>query len=102
MEGKIVKKSVPNEPLVREKGDEKEIFVENQPNEEKNDETQLRGARGRIKRNTPFRMDSSDGSSKTEKTETKPDGSIVRTIVEINGNQKKNNSYYNKRWINTN
>ena len=89
MEGKIVKKSVPNEPLVREKGDEKEIFVENQPNEEKNDETQLRGARGRIKRNTPFRMDSSDGSSKTEKTETKPDGSIVRTIVEIKGNQKK-------------
>ena len=89
MEGKIIKKSVPNEPLVREKGDEKEIFVENQPNEDKNDETQLRGARGRIKRNKPFRMDSSDGSSKTEKTETKPDGSIVRTIVEINGNQKK-------------
>ena len=89
MEGKIIKKSVPNEPLVREKGDEKEIVVENErPNDDKNDQP-LRGARNRIKRNKPFRMDSSDGSSKTERTETKPDGSIVRTIVEINGNQKK-------------
>ena len=47
-------------------------------------------------------MNASDGSSKTEKTETKPDGSIVRTIVEIKGNQKKNNSYYYKRWFNSN
>ena len=34
-------------------------------------------------------MNASDGSSKSERTETKPDGTIVRTIVEINGNQKK-------------
>ena len=88
--GKIIKKSVPNEPLVREKGDEREIIVENQvQDDDTKDQAQLRGARHRIKRNKPFRMDSSDGSSKTERTETKPDGSIVRTIVEINGNQKK-------------
>ena len=56
----------------------------------KNEEPQqLRGARSRIKRDQPFTMNSPDGSSKTERTETKPDGSIVRTIVEINGNQKK-------------
>ena len=34
-------------------------------------------------------MNAFDGSSKSEKTETKPDGTIVRTIIEINGNQKK-------------
>ena len=93
MQGKIIKKSVPNEPLIREKDDEKdsnEIVVENvQGPEEGKDEPQLRGARSRIKRNQPFRMDSSDGSSKSERTETKPDGTIVRTIVEVNGNQKK-------------
>jgi uncharacterized protein YkwD len=93
MQGKIIKKSVPNEPLIREKDDEKDsnkIVVENvQGPEEGKDEPQLRGARSRIKRNQPFRMDSSDGSSKSERTETKPDGTIVRTIVEVNGNQKK-------------
>ena len=94
---KVIKKSVPNFPIVREKGDDKsvgnEIVVENNQdnNQGGNNEgsTKLRGAKKRIKRNQPFQMNASDGSSKTEKTETKPDGSIVRTIVEINGNQKK-------------
>ena len=91
--GKIIKKSVPNEPIVRDKDDPietNEIVVGNMGGEQKgNDEQMLRGARGRIKRNKPFTMNSSDGSSKSEKTERKPDGTIVRTIVEVNGNQKK-------------
>ena len=96
---KVIKKSVPNFPIVREKKvDDKsnpnEIVIDNNQdnNQRGNNEepTKLRGAKkNRIKRNQPFQMNSSDGSSKTEKTETKPDGSIVRTIVEINGNQKK-------------
>lgn len=95
---KVIKKSVPNFPIVREKKDvdkpnTNEIVIDsNQDNQGGNNEepTKLRGAKKkRIKRNQPFQMNSSDGSSKTEKTETKPDGSIVRTIVEINGNQKK-------------
>ena len=94
MIGKVIKKSVPNAPLVREKDDEEpivtnEIIVDSNQEEQKGDETKLRGARNRIKRKQPFTMNASDGSSKSERTETKPDGSIVRTIVEINGNQKK-------------
>ena len=94
MIGKVIKKSVPNVPLVREKDDEEpivtnEIIVDSNQEEQKGDETKLRGARNRIKRKQPFTMNASDGSSKSERTETKPDGSIVRTIVEINGNQKK-------------
>ena len=94
MIGKVIKKSVPNAPLIREKDDEEpivtnEIIVDSNQEEQKGDETKLRGARNRIKRKQPFTMNASDGSSKSERTETKPDGSIVRTIVEINGNQKK-------------
>ena len=91
---KVIKKSVPNFPIAREKDDEEKpgenvIEVGGEAGGNKEGPAKLRGARKRIKRNQPFRMESSDGSSKTEKTETKPDGSIVRTIVEINGNQKK-------------
>ena len=93
MYGKVIKKTVPNEPLVREKDDEdapnNEIIVDSSQEPAKDDPVKLRGARNRIKRNQPFQMNASDGSSKTERTETKPDGSIVRTIVEIKGNQKK-------------
>ena len=96
MSSKVIKKTVPNEPLVREKDDPKEtpsneIVVDGGQgqNQGKDDEIKLRGARNRIKRNKPFTMNASDGSSKSEKTETKPDGTIVRTIVEIKGNQKK-------------
>jgi uncharacterized protein YkwD len=96
MQGKVIKKTVPNVPLVRTKEDDepetvKEIIV-NENKEQKDSKgspEKLRGARNRIKRKNPFTMNASDGSSKTEKTETKPDGTIVRTIVEINGNQKK-------------
>ncbi len=91
---KIIKKTVPNEPLVREPDDEKpmtnEIVVDsNQQDTQKEQPQKLRGARNRIKRNQPFTMNASDGTSKSEKTERKADGSIVRTIVEIKGNQKK-------------
>ena len=95
MKGKVIKKTVPNVPLVRTKEDEEpeytnEIVVDESKQKSKEEpEPQLRGARNRIKRKIPFTMNASDGSSKSEKTETKPDGSIVRTIVEINGNQKK-------------
>ena len=96
MSTKVIKKTVPNEPLVREKDDPKEnppneIIVDGGQGKEegKNEPIKLRGARNRIKRNKPFTMNASDGSSKTEKTETKPDGTIVRKIVEIKGNQKK-------------
>ena len=94
MIGKVIKKTVPNKPLVREKDDKEEIvsneIMVNSNQEAKNEEpTKLRGVRNRIKRKDPFTMNASDGSSKTEKTERKSDGSIVRTIVEINGNQKK-------------
>ena len=106
MNGKVIKKTVPNEPLVREKDDEdapnNEIIVDSNQEPGVDEPVKLRGTRNRIKRNQPFQMNASDGSSKTEKTETKPDGSIVRTIVEIKGNQKKNNSYYYKRWFNSN
>ena len=91
---KIIKKTVPNEPLVREPDEEKpmtnEIVVDsNQQDTQKEQPQKLRGARNRIKRNQPFTMNASDGTSKSEKTERKEDGSIVRTIVEIKGNQKK-------------
>jgi len=95
---KVIKKSVPNFPIVREKEDDdkpvsNEIVVDNSQGNNQGgnngEPTKLRGAKKRIKRNQPFQMNASDGSSKTEKTETKPDGSIVRTIVEIIGNQKK-------------
>ena len=94
MYGKVIKKTVPNEPLVREKDDEEqpnEIIVDGgtQQGNQKEEPTKLRGTRNRIKRNQPFTMNAADGTSKSEKTETKPDGSIVRTIVEIKGNQKK-------------
>ena len=93
--GKIIKKTVPNEPIVRKKPSgpiTEEIVVnsgEEQIKQSDKDETKLRGARNRIKRNQPFTMNAFDGTSKSEKTETKPDGTIVRTIIEINGNQKK-------------
>ena len=93
--GKIIKKTVPNEPIVRKKPKApitEEIVVnsgEEQIKQSDKDETKLRGARNRIKRNQPFTMNAFDGTSKSEKTETKPDGTIVRTIIEINGNQKK-------------
>ena len=96
MEGeKIIKKTVPNEPIVRKKSNKpitEEIIInsgEEQIKQSNKDETKLRGARNRIKRNQPFTMNAFDGTSKSEKTETKPDGTIVRTIIEINGNQKK-------------
>ena len=93
MYGKVIKKTVPNEPLVREKDDEdaqnNEIIVDSNQEPGVDEPVKLKGTRNRIKRNQPFQMNASDGSSKTEKTETKPDGSIVRTIVEIKGNQKK-------------
>ena len=92
MYGKVIIKTVPNEPLVREKEDEdapNEIVVDSNQEPEQDEPVKLKGTRNRIKRNQPFQMNASDGSSKTERTETKPDGSIVRTIVEIKGNQKK-------------
>ena len=94
MQGKIIKKTVPNEPIVRKKKQpgSDEIIIESgeEPkNDLSDDQPKLRGARNRIKRNQPFTMNASDGSSKSEKTVTKPDGTIIRTIVEINGNQKK-------------
>ena len=95
MQGKVIKKTVPNEPIVRKKPEKpitEEIIInsgEEQIKDSEKDEPKLRGTRKRIKRNQPFVMNASDGSSKSEKTETKPDGTIVRTIVEINGNQKK-------------
>ena len=95
MQGKVIKKTVPNEPIVRKKPKKpitEEIIInsgEEQIKDSEKDEPKLRGTRKRIKRNQPFVMNASDGSSKSEKTETKPDGTIVRTIVEINGNQKK-------------
>ena len=83
MEGKIIKKTVPNVPLVREKpkeeilegeiGDELEEIKEDRPE-------QLRAGRRNLKKKN---------FSKTEKTEQKKDGSIVTTIIEINGNTKK-------------
>ena len=95
MQGKIIKKTVPNEPIVRKKPEKPitdEIIInsgEEQIKDSNEEEPKLRGTRKRIKRNQPFTMNAYDGSSKSEKTETKPDGSIVRTIIEINGNQKK-------------
>ena len=96
MQGKVIRKSVPNVPIQRLKNDDaplnEEIIINSGENQIKNpskEESKLRGARNRIKRNDPFTMNVYDGSSKSEKTETKPDGSIVRTIIEINGNQKK-------------
>ena len=95
MQGKVIKKTVPNEPIVRKKPEKpitEEIIInsgEEQIKDSEKDEPKLRGTRKRIKRDQPFVMNASDGSSKSEKTETKPDGTIVRTIVEINGNQKK-------------
>ncbi len=94
----IIKKTVPNVPLVREKPDEEiitgEIGDEGQEEIKEEDPVKLRGGvkknfRSRIQRNQPFTLETGSGSSKTESTERKPDGSIVRTIVEINGNQKK-------------
>ena len=95
MQGKVIKKTVPNEPIVRKKPEKpitEEIIInsgEEQIKDSEKDEPKLRGTTKRIKRNQPLVMNASDGSSKSEKTETKPDGTIVRTIVEINGNQKK-------------
>ena len=96
MQGKVIKKTVPNEPIVRKKPKEEpinnEIIInsgEDSIRQSNNEEPKLKGARNRIKRNQPFTMNVFDGSSKSEKTETKPDGTIVRTIIEINGNQKK-------------
>ena len=96
MQGKVIKKTVPNEPIVRKKPKEEpinnEIIInsgEDSIRQSNNGEPKLKGARNRIKRNQPFTMNAFDGSSKSEKTETKPDGTIVRTIIEINGNQKK-------------
>ena len=92
---KVIKKTVPNEPILRKKSSEpinEEIIVnsgEEPIKDSQKEEPKLRGARNRIKRKEPFTMNASDGSSKSERTETKPDGTIVRTIVEINGNQKK-------------
>ena len=96
MQRKVIKKTVPNEPIVRKKPKEEpmnnEIIInsgEDSIRQSNNEEPKLKGARNRIKRNQPFTMNAFDGSSKSEKTETKPDGTIVRTIIEINGNQKK-------------
>ena len=96
MQGKVIKKTVPNEPIVRKKPKEEpinnEIIInsgEDSIRQSNDEEPKLKGARNRIKRNQPFTMNAFDGSSKSEKTETKPDGTIVRTIIEINGNQKK-------------
>ena len=96
MQGKVIKKTVPNEPIVRKKPKEEpinnEIIInsgEDSIRQSNNEEPKLKRARNRIKRNQPFTMNVFDGSSKSEKTETKPDGTIVRTIIEINGNQKK-------------
>ena len=96
MQGKLIKKTVPNEPIVRKKPKEEpinnEIIInsgEDSIRQSNNEEPKLKGARNRIKRNQPFTMNAFDGSSKSEKAETKPDGTIVRTIIEINGNQKK-------------
>ena len=96
MQGKVIKKTVPNEPIVRKKPKKEpinnEIIInsgEDSIRQSNNEEPKLKGARNRIKRNQPFTMNAFDGSSKSEKTETKPDGTIVRTIIEINGNQKK-------------
>ena len=94
MEGKIVKKSVPNEPIVRQKNApiSEEIIIEAGEEQNKDlteDQPKLKGARNRIKRNQPFTMNANNGTSKSEKTVTKPDGTIIRTIVEINGNKKK-------------
>ena len=92
---KVIKKTVPNEPILRKKSSEpinEEIIVnsgEEPIKDSQKEEPKLRGARNRIKRKEPFTMNASDGSSKSERTETKPDGTIVRIIVEINGNQKK-------------
>ena len=92
---KVIKKTVPNFPILRKKPSKpigEEIIInsgEEQIQDSSNDQPKLKGARNRIKRNQPFTMNASDGSSKSERTETKPDGTIVRTIVEINGNQKK-------------
>ena len=92
---KVIRKSVPNVPIMRKKNDapqNEEIIINSGEDQIKNsskEEPKLKGARKRIKRNEPFSMNVYDGSSKSEKTETKPDGSIVRTIIEINGNQKK-------------
>ena len=95
MKGKVIKKTVPNVPIARKKPKEPitdEIVInagEDQIPEQNQEEPKLRATKNRIKRNQPFTMNAYDGSSKSEKTETKPDGTIVRTIVEINGNQKK-------------
>ena len=93
MKGKIIKKTVPNEPIVRKKPKQTEEIIinsgEDQIQDTKKDEPILKATKKRIKRNQPFTMNAYDGSSKSEKTVTKPDGTIVRTIIEINGNQKK-------------
>ena len=95
MKGKVIKKTVPNVPIARKKPKEPitdEIVInagEDQIPEQNQEEPKLRATKNRIKRNQPFTMNAYDGSSKSEKTETKPDGTIVRTIGEINGNQKK-------------
>ena len=93
----IIKKTVPNVPLVREKPDEEivtgEIGDEGEQEIKEEAPKKLKSGnknfRSRIQRNQPFTLDTGNGSSKSESTERKPDGSIVRTIVEINGNQKK-------------
>jgi hypothetical protein len=66
---KVIKKSVPNFPIVREKDKPatNEIVVDNSQDNKQggnNEEpTKLRGAKKkRIKRNQPFQMNASDGS----------------------------------------
>ena len=77
MQGKVIKKTVPNEPIVRKKPEKpitEEIIInsgEEQIKDYEKDEPKLRGTRKRIKRNQPFVMNASDGSSKSEKNRNK-------------------------------
>ena len=89
-QGLIIKKSVPNEPIM--------------PNQPK--KTLLKSGKRKILNKIPYlskinrkpvEMVNKEGNTiTTEKTERRKDGSIVKTIIEINGNQKKTTTIITK------
>ena len=64
MKGKIIKKTVPNEPIVRKKPKQTEEIIinsdEDQIQDTKKDEPILKATKKRIKRNQPFTMNAYD------------------------------------------
>ena len=86
-QGLIIKKSVPNEPLIP-KQPKKTLLKSGKRNININKFPYL----SKIIRK-PIEITNRDGNIiTTEKTERGKDGSIIKTIIQINVNQKKNNN----------